>query len=156
MRNIFVLLILSTILSSCMSLSPTPEQEKALEEIKDFTGLAKQDLYKKALTWVARTYNSANDVVQLKDPEAGQIICKGLGSVMVDVFYGNGYFAYTMILDIKDNKIRVRFENILSQSYGSKAAFAMDYHYSKVVDHFTKLKNRLFEAIQQSKIDENW
>ncbi|MDO7874097.1 DUF4468 domain-containing protein [Hymenobacter sp. ASUV-10] len=40
-------------------------------------GATKAQLYARGLEWMARTYQSANDAVQLKDAEQGKLVAKG-------------------------------------------------------------------------------
>ena len=48
------------------------------EGVVEIDGVSKADLYSKALEWFALRYNSANDVIQLKDEDSGKVIGKGL------------------------------------------------------------------------------
>ena len=91
-----IVFTLTLILSSCMPvLVSLPEQEKQVTYVKEFPGITKDELYNKALSWVAINYNSANDVVQLKDKAEGRIICKGTGSFFSMLY--NRYFNYCWI-----------------------------------------------------------
>ena len=49
-------------------------QEVVNDGVKDLT---KDELYNLAMRWVVKTFNSANNVVQLNDRESGNIIIKG-------------------------------------------------------------------------------
>ncbi len=58
--------------------------------------------------WFATTYNSANDVIQMVDKEAGIIIGKG----SMKYYYGNnssynGNINYTIKVYVKDNRYKV-------------------------------------------------
>lgn len=78
-KSILIAVCSIVLLIGCAgSLIPTVQQHQSLEKIQVMNGMTKDELYKKSLSWVARNYNSANDVIQLKDQENGQIICKGL------------------------------------------------------------------------------
>lgn len=87
--------------------------ETKTTENKSFTyihtaQLNKKDLYNKIMVWMAKTYNSAKDVIQLQNPESGQIIGKGVTSflnIVVEI-----PCEYTISIDIKDKKYRVIFE----------------------------------------------
>lgn len=45
--------------------------------VVEATDATKAQLYARALEWMARAYQSANDAVQLKDPEQGKLVAKG-------------------------------------------------------------------------------
>ena len=113
----------------CVSTRLSLEHQEATASIKEFPEIEKNELFARALNWVARTYNSANNVIQLKDPEGGQIICKGLGSASFD-FGFTRYFSYTMIIDIKEGanggKMRIRYENITAETVGGRAGPEME------------------------------
>lgn len=111
--------------------SVSSEYESQLSEIKDFPGMTKDQLYDLALNWVTRSYNSANDVIQLKDKENGQIICRGIGKWPMDLGIKRG-FRYTMIIDIKDEKLRTRFENVTSERIGDTAGPNMSMQWKHV------------------------
>jgi hypothetical protein len=142
-------------IAGCVSTIPKPEQEKSTGSIKEFPELNKTELYKRSLTWVARTYNSANDVIQLKDPDAGQIICRGMGKAAFD-FGIQRHFSYTMIIDIKDGKIRTTFEHVQSEMVGEVAGPNMDLQWETVANYFKDLNENLFTAIDGAKQDKNW
>lgn len=142
------------LLYGCASTVPTLGQQQSLDKIKEFSDLKKDELYKRSLNWVARTYNSANDVIQLKDPEAGQLICNGVGSITV--FLYTGYFRYTMIIDLKDSKIRIRYENIQSEPDGQGEALDMNSYWGSVEKYFNGLSESLFMSIIANEQEKNW
>lgn len=79
------------------------------------TSLSQKIAYQKAAAWVATSYNSAQDVVQLSDSESATIIGKGVfnhsyGSSMK---HGSvwGLIHYTLTIRCKDNRIRVTIQD---------------------------------------------
>lgn len=141
------------IFNGCATTVATLEQEKSLEEIKAFPGISQEDLYKKTLSWLAINYNSANDVIQFKDPDTGQIICKGMGSISM---FGEFYYKYTMIIDIKKEKIRIKFKNIHSVKVGNAGATDVYYNWGKISKNLNLLKENLFLSINKKVTEENW
>ena len=156
MKTILIPLIL---LFSCAAfvpnITPTEGQVKALVQIKECPGLSKQQIYSRALSWIARSYNSANDVIQLKDPDAGQIVCKGLGSARFDVGFTRS-FRYTLIVDVKEEKLRVRFENILSERVGEVAGPDMKYQWDEVAAYLANIGNTLAAEVSKAEAEDNW
>ena len=81
------------------------------EQVFNSEGKTKDEMFSKAMLWVAEHYNSANDVVQLSDKDAGNIIVKALynhryGKYM---FYGNswGNISYTLSIQFRDDKYKI-------------------------------------------------
>lgn len=143
-----VVFALVMVLSSCMPvLVASPEQEKQVIYVKELPGISKDAIYKKALTWVAINYNSSNDVVQLKDQEQGQIICQGMGS-FVSMLYDR-YFNYTLIIDIKEEKIRLRFENIISKKVRNVSGPDVNWQWNDLKKYFDNLSNSIFEGLNE-------
>ena len=48
------------------------------EQVFNYDGKTKDEIFSKTMLWVAEKYNSANDVVQLSDKDAGNIIVKAM------------------------------------------------------------------------------
>lgn len=141
-------------LSLCVATIPPVEKQQALQQIKQFPGMSKNELFSSTMMFIAKSYNSANDLIQLKDPENGQIICQGIGSAIFDMGFER-HFKYTMIIDIKEEKMRVSFENIQSYSVGEVAGPDMNYQWQKVENYFKVLETNLFSSINQRNND-NW
>jgi len=71
----------------------------------DTVACPKDKLYKRAMGWVVKTYNSANEVIQLHDKDDGKIVLKAIMKIpvtTVDFETVN----YTMTIEVKDNKYR--------------------------------------------------
>jgi hypothetical protein len=140
----------------CATTIPTLERQQSLERIKEFPGLSKTDLYTRSLDWVARSFKSANDVIQLKDPENGRIIGQGLGSATFDLGLFKRHFRYTMIIDVKDGKMRVSYENIRSEQVGEVGGPDMNSQWKTVEKYFDDLSADLFASITAAEKKENW
>ena len=60
-----------------------------IQQIIEVKG-SKEDLYVKLLEFLTRTYNDANEVIQVKEKEQGLIVCKGCHRFNVnDFWYGS-------------------------------------------------------------------
>jgi len=80
------------------------------DNIIEFDTIKKAKLFEILNDWVAVTFNSANDVIQLSDKESGKIIIKGLrdytfGRTIYNCYDGSLYF--TLRIMLKDGKCRV-------------------------------------------------
>ncbi len=106
--GVSILFAMFFILTSCYEeVKPEERNAQYIQDIK----MPKKELYKKILEWMAKSYNSSKEVIQLQDEESGQIIGKGITSfvnVMVEI-----PCEYTITIDIKDNKYRLTFDNFI-------------------------------------------
>jgi hypothetical protein len=79
MKKFALLTIALTILVfNCQSQSELPidsiENIVKFQEVVEIEGQDKNALYARGYEWIAKTFNSANDVIQLKDKEEGVIV----------------------------------------------------------------------------------
>lgn len=76
--------------------------------IEDING-NRDEIYQRALIYFANAYKSANDVIQMKDKDAGTIIGKGIFTV----YESSGLSSetvkcdHTLRIDAKDNRARI-------------------------------------------------
>jgi hypothetical protein len=74
-------------------------------------------LYLKARTWIAKSFNSAKDVIQMDDKSLGRIIVKGTmkaRNTQKDkpaFICEDGYLNFTLTIDVKANKSRMAFDD---------------------------------------------
>lgn len=78
-------------------------------KVIDIPNKSKDDLYLAALSYFTYNYNSADDVVQVKDKEAGTIIGRGMYTKVHLLGYTKQpvYTTHVVRLDLKDEKVRV-------------------------------------------------
>lgn len=93
-----------------------PIDERKVEKIIEFPGKNKELLYDEILIWIMKVFNDAESFINYKDKETGIIIGKGetnfkwtsfVGSALPHICY------YTMQIDIKDEKIRIQFYDLM-------------------------------------------
>jgi hypothetical protein len=75
------------------------------EAVVEIPGATKDQLYDRALEWMAKTYQSANDVVQIKDKEQGKLLAKG-GIPYVYHNILSGYVVHTQTIYVKDGRYK--------------------------------------------------
>ncbi len=83
----------------------------------EIDSMAKGQIFKKAVEWIALNYKSANDAIQLKDEETGRIILKG--NFSTGLFMKQGWIKHTLVLEFKDNKFRYTYSDFSYYSSGS-------------------------------------
>lgn len=86
------------------------DQNIYIQRIIEVNG-SRDDLFIKLLEFLTRTYNDANEVIQVKDKEEGIIVCKGCHRFNVnDFLYGSAIEEtawHIFKAEVKDNKVRV-------------------------------------------------
>ena len=82
--------------------------------VSDSIEIDKEELYSKTKLFIAETWKSADDVIQLDDKEGGQILIKGVS--VQKVKHATALFEYTysynLTFKFKDGKCRVFLKNV--------------------------------------------
>lgn len=93
--------------------------------VVEVPGVSKADLYTRAYAWVAKAYRSANDVVQMNDKEAGQLVAKGNMRVTARALgmdMDAGIIRHTLSIYVKDGKYKYVLTNLTHEDSRPKAA----------------------------------
>jgi len=88
------------------------------QEVLEAPGTA-DELYDRAMTWVALRYNSANDVVQLRDKENHRIIVKGNWQQAAYLGMATLFIHHTLQVETRDGRYRVSYGSFLVENAGS-------------------------------------
>lgn len=120
--------------------------------------LDKSTAYAQTLNWIARNYNSANNVIQLKDAENGAIVIKALAPFSVGGW--TRYVEYTFETRVKDNKAKFVFTMTgLSGGAGFYAqpgwAPPKD-EMPQLINQFVSIKNSIAMELNQSSIRDDF
>jgi len=137
MKRLLIIAALFSLLFTCcevVKINPSTI-DKPFKFISEDTITGKKDyLYVKAHEWMAKTFVSSKEVIQMNDKEAGKII--GKGTITTHTTYdglgirrGNDITYYTIQIDVKDGKFRCKLTDfiheggtwIYSGTYGSHA-----------------------------------
>lgn len=134
-------------LTGCMStIAPlVPPEDRSYQDVVSHSQ-TKAVAFQRTMKWVAQSFNSANDVVQLSNEEQGSIVLKG-------VYAANRFGVriptrYTLTIDIKDNK--TRFTYLIGSPVESDARGPMKYEMSDLVSNYNRLKSSIIAAINTS------
>jgi len=114
MKHLIFLFLILPLLGMSQD-DPARPKEYSEVVVVDST-LTKNDLFSIFSDWVAKTYISANDVIQYRDKEEGKITAKGVFKVYLDNIYGPaeaGYVQHTISLSFKDGK----YKYVINQIY---------------------------------------
>jgi len=148
MRKIFQLLIflLSIQLFAESEINKPPIENSTgkytYQEVITVPNTNSQELYSRAKLWLAMTYRSAQDVIQLDDPDNGKIVAKGTFSI---VYYMNSAFIrHTLIIEIKDNRYRYTVTDFIFDNNYWSAPLEDD---KKFTGQKKKLFNQLYAKV---------
>lgn len=121
-------------------------QEEAIKfsEVVNEEGKTVQELYPIIKAWIASSFKSANDVIQMDDPNNGIIICKCVFKYIYPggIKYANmdGYVTYTLKLQVRDGRYKINIEDFLHRS----GAVQFTEHWSMgLITTREKYKNKL-------------
>lgn len=87
------------------------EEPIQFDEVIKVEGKGVQELYTTIKLWVATNYNSAQDVIQMDDPESGILVCKGAfdydngGGMTGHVL--DGVVHYTLKVAVREGRYKV-------------------------------------------------
>lgn len=125
--NIFVLVVAIAFLAvSCTTISPS--EVKGVTKVVEVPGVSKDDLFVRASTWMVDMFNSAKNVIQFSDKDAGVI--KGKYIITFPQFLATGECEATITIECKDGKCRL----IIDDPYNFRA----DDIYSTRITNMTK------------------
>lgn len=95
-------------------------------EVVHVEGKTAQQLYTSAREWFAKTFVSANDVIQMEDPTSGKIIGKGSNHISESYVVGKGlatfftttdwYPTYTLKIEVKEGRYKYELTDIKIKS----------------------------------------
>lgn len=123
MKSSIILLCLLSVVGRAQTFSTVKVDSvsKRIEfaEVVQADSLKKDELYSRAREWFAKTFKSADHVLQMDDREAGKLIGKGFAdldfSTKMTVIKIKMYF--TLTISIKDGKYRYVFSDIYYKGY---------------------------------------
>ncbi|MCX6141996.1 MAG: DUF4468 domain-containing protein [Ignavibacteriales bacterium] len=100
-------------LAGCAGSREATKEEMNHEFILSLPGVQKQQAYEMTLKWLANTFRSAKAVVEYQNKENGSIIGNGMSRMKVEAAISiEVEIAFTMNIDIRDEKVRIRFVNL--------------------------------------------
>lgn len=94
----------------------------------NFTNSNKNKIYAKAKIWIADTWKSANEVIQMDDKESGNIIVKGFSQVYINSGYKilgvqKQKMWYTVKISISDNSLVINVTDIFTETYPNPSQY---------------------------------
>jgi hypothetical protein len=116
MKKVLLILVFISILGKIGTTQELPMDSTTgkytFQGVVKVDSTSKNELYSRAREWFAKTFNSANNVIQMDDKEAGKIIGKGCFKVRCgkwdwdDRKIERGVINFTLSIYIKDGKFK--------------------------------------------------
>ncbi|UOQ64424.1 DUF4468 domain-containing protein [Hymenobacter volaticus] len=91
--------------------------------VVEVPGTTKDQLYVRAYEWLAKTYRSANAVIQMQDKEAGRLVGKGVMKVTLRGFNA-GYVQHTITIYLKDGRYKYILTDFAHEAGGAKDVYS--------------------------------
>jgi hypothetical protein len=142
-----------------LSVSLFAQKPLEYDSIIEVEGITKNDIYVQVNDWLATTFNSANDVIQMADKDAGKFIAKG----QVSYSFGkplynctDGVLSFTIKVSIRDDKFRFIFTQISHKSGGNPVCefgIITDAELFKIKGSGKKWKNKVWLDIKSKAVD---
>lgn len=105
----------------------------------------KQDLFLRAREWFAKTFNSANDVIQMQDKEDGILIGKGSIEVFLKslgMTSGGNYFNFTISMYFKYGRYKYEITDFTYSNGSSFKNTSAEYLYNAKEDDYPRLTKK--------------
>jgi len=120
------------------------------DEVILVDSVTKDNLYSKTKIFIADTWVSSNDVIQLDDKEGGVIVlkCKNRQNMVFQLNDHIWYFNYTVKLYIKDNKVRITIDEVYC-SYARCQSY--DWPKMPVADAYPEKKGLVLTGLSKEK-----
>jgi len=139
-------LLISTVsllmMAGCMSTVPLSERTwQDVEQHQQTQDVA----FERTMRWVAQSYGSADDVVQLSDKDQGTIVLKGIydaNRAGVDIPTN-----YTLTIDVRDEKARFKYRVGEPVEPGTNGP--MKYEMDDLESNYRNLKSSILTAIDE-------
>lgn len=153
MKYLFLLLILAPFSIKSQQLLPEKDGKVIYEQVDSVPGVLKTELYSRAKIWLVKEFNSSKAVIELDDKDAGQIIGKGSFKYVYTVMLTTGYWrcSFTLQIDCRDNKARIKIYDISSKSVGESTAEDFNKYASHSQKHIKAINDGLESTLASFK-----
>lgn len=128
--KLLLCLLFAPFFSFAQNKLPEKDGKVIYEEVDSMPGIEKDELYSRSKIWLVNTFKSAKDVVQLDDKQSGQLIGKGNFQYEYVVLLTSGTWicSFTLQIDCRGNKARIKIYDISSRSAGEATAEYFNKH----------------------------
>lgn len=149
-KRIAVFVVLCCAFTAC--LESISEEQRTIRKVYEIK-MRKDKIYDGALEYIARTFVSGKSVLEMQNKAGGKIIGRGAtkfrsGFVLLPV-------DYTMIIEIKDNRFRVTFENIVI-NYTPPMPMRIMAEYEQIAPDLLTLADGLYDYLAKGAKASDW
>jgi hypothetical protein len=138
-------------------MQPVTEAETTFSGVFEAPGSGQNQIFEAAKVWIAQKFVSAKAVVEHEDKQEGILIgngitdypCKGMGCSLKDEWG----LAFTMRVDVKDNKFKLTFTNVKLED-GSAINWRNDI--PAIREKLLAFGPEIQAAIQKNKAAKDW
>jgi len=117
----------------------------------------KKQIYNRTIQWVSENFRSGKEVVQYKNLEEGRIICQGVATVRPGMDLYERGFEFTWVIDIKPNRIRLKYKNIQPRHMGNVAGLEYNSLGARYIDNkIDSMVNSLLQYIKNPGGKSDW
>jgi hypothetical protein len=158
---ITIVLISST--SYGQSTLPKKDGKVTYTNVINVDSVRKDELFVRAKKWFATTYKSANDVIQMDDKDAGEIV--GKGNMQIKYYARNPRISHTITISVKDGKYRytisdLEYSDIQGDKFNienfPKAWFGEQKLYDAIDSNVKVIIESIKAAMNSSKNNDDW
>ena len=166
MKKVQFLIITIVLISStsyCQSTLPIKDGKVTYTNVINVDSVRKDELFVRAKKWFATTYKSANDVIQMDDKDAGEIV--GKGNMQIKYYARNPRIRHTITISVKDGKYRyiisdLEYSDIQGDKFNienfPKAWFGEQKLYDVIDSNVKAIIESIKAAMTSSKKNDDW
>jgi hypothetical protein len=166
MKKVQFLIITIVLISSTsygQSNLPIKDGKVTYTNVINIDSVRKDELFVRAKKWFATTYKSANDVIQMDDKDAGEIV--GKGNMQIKYYARNPRISHTITISVKDGKYRyiisdLEYSDIQGDKFNienfPKAWFGEQKLYDAIDSNVKVIIESIKAAMTSSKKNDDW
>ena len=138
------------LLSSCASV-PVPLKSVPTIQTVHQVQLSKKVIFDRSLEYIARVFNDSKEVLELKDPESGKIVGKGITSFNNGKGWSSSVISceYKFMIEAKDNRYRTTYESFTGIWGGIRIPIYDERHWQEVAAEAKELDEDLFKFLNK-------
>jgi hypothetical protein len=159
-QNVTRLAAVGIALIACLITPTSASAQPFSAEIIRPAALPKDPLFTQTVLWIAESFRSAKDVIQLQDKELGTIVANGAFDMNIGALSFmpavNVPVSYKVRIDMRDNRYRMTFSDVRVSFDGRPKPIEetnREPNERRVREHFEQLANSLDTYLAQPKKD---
>lgn len=169
MKKLTIASIVLVCSASHVQAASDPSRE--VSQIVEIPNMQQKQIYDASKIWIAKSFKSANSVIQYEDASTGTIVGKGsmdfpCSSNWDCMAHANENIFFTLKIDTKENKARLTFSDLLVKTgrkvvgssviQGNEVPVYIRKDKEKIESGLKKLIQQYEVEIKQAPSDSNW